>query len=243
MTVVEQQQEKRLGGESPVTEKARIHAALEKFSGDRVQAAAELGISIQDLKNRIYDCPDLKLRWSVRVDCSNPPDDISVLSMEQPITTQQERLAKIVQLEDAKLRKGLDELPLTSRERDMAMALQQFHRDNFASQLGIVNAGVTMTILKLITHIESIEARITVVRNYLISLGTSVTDERSFFVEEESALAEQYTTAVDQLRKIQAASYEGAKILATIRHRLNGGQNRKIKPQFQEIGSSMEIQQ
>lgn len=241
--VEEQQQQQRLGGESPVEEKARIHAALQKFAGDRIQAAAELGMTHQDLKNRIYESPDLKLRWMPKAE-GKVPDDIDAMLMEKPLTVMQERLAKVVEADDAKLEHGLNDLPLTPEERANGLALQRFNRDNFASQLGIINSSITTFNIKLMTIIGKRMLRLDVVQDTLLSYGNEQNEDRGFWVDEEDKIVNQIINLGHLLRQLQTSSFEGNKTLALIRYKLkNGNKDKKIKPGFTDIGIGVEVEE
>ena len=228
------------GQPSPIEEKARIHAALEQCSGNRNDAAAMLGLTLQELRNRIVRCPDLRLRWTSRVDaaCPEPPDDLAAMMMEQPITSQQERLAEVIKQEERRLKDGLVGLKLNERETEMALALQAFNRENFSSQLGIVNSSITRFVIKHAIFMENCEKRLDQVRAVLFQMGQDQDDTRGFWVEEEEKLAQQYLQGGDLLRKIMAESFRGNQILAMIQFRLKCGGMKKVKPGFQDIDAN-----
>ena len=218
----------------------KVHEALERNGGDRVAAAAELGMTLGQLKNKLYECPTLRQRLAK--DEMAPPDDIATLS--RGVTTDEERLAMALKQEDQKLKKGVAGLGLTPREIETVMALQKFNRDNFAASLDIISAGVTRTAIKLMTQLEQVEARLEVVRYALIQMGVEMKEDRDLLVMEEEKLALQYTNVADLLRKILGTSFEGQKTLALIKFKLAGnGPKKRAKPAFQDIGSVVEVQQ
>jgi hypothetical protein len=215
---------------------ARIHAALEQTGGNKTKAAEIVGLSREALQAKIAQNPDLRRRWfNVEADNTPPIDEIDALTRD-PISADQDRIAAAYEAESKKFRANLALLPLKPNEIEMALNLQKLNQGNFKELLDIANASMGMTIPKLLTQLQSIEARLDIVRKELLGMGGDMTEERVYLAEEEKSLCDQYLQTVETLRRIQTASFDGAKTLAVIRYRLkNGGSQKKDKPGYQAI--------
>lgn len=211
---------------------ARIHKALEATCGNRIDAAAALGISLETLKNKIFASPDLRARWSQ--DEAEAPSDIDALSREH-ISVDSEKLARAYEIESRKFRENLENLPLSDKEREIALQLQKLNQGSFKELLDIANASMGLMVPKLISRVQQIEGRLAVVTKALVEMGTDMDEERVYLAQEEKGLGETYIQTVDMVRKIQQASFEGSKTIAIIRARLQNGKTKNAKPAFQEI--------
>jgi hypothetical protein len=213
-----------------------VHEALEKHHGNRAAAAQELGMTLQGIKNKIYESPRLRARWAN--DEVGTPDQIDAL-VQEPVTVDQKRFAAVIEKEDERLKSGLAEMGLSDREMTEALALQKFNRQNFASIMDIFNAGMAKTAIKLLTRIAQIEARLEPVTAKLVTMG-DMAEDRDLWTMEEEKLALQYVTAIDTFRKITQTGYEGSKTLAIIKWKLaGGGKEKKAKPGFQAVGDGV----
>lgn len=213
---------------------ARIHEALEACGGNKTKAAEMVGLSREALQGKISQNPALRARW-FNVDEPAPPNEIDALTRET-ISADQERMAAAYAQESKRFRGDLALLGLSSKEVEMALNLQRLNQGRFKELLDIANASMGMTIPKLLTQLQSVEERLGIVRKELVGMGSDMTEERVYLAEEEKSLCDQYISIVETLRKIQGASFEGAKTLAVIQYKLKNGNNqKKAKPGFQSI--------
>lgn len=211
-----------------------FNRAMEIAEGNKALAAKILGMDMQAFKNRLYGCPDLRLRWT------NPDrnETTPVLSEEQaltrePLITKEEVAALSIAEEDKKLKDGLASMGLSNKVCDLALALQKFHGANFTKSIEIASASVTRTGLNMLEQIEYVEERLLFLRKHLLSMGAVRDDKRDSWVTEENMVAHQYKDLLEQNRFIMLVNYEAAKITALIRFQGNKHGNSKIgKPKF-----------
>lgn len=210
----------------------RIHEALEATGGSKAEAAKLLGLDKKKLKDVIAHSPDLSTRWGY--DEVTPPDDVDSIYRE-PISPDQERLAIAYEQESKKFRGDFKSL-LRPEEIEMALELQRVNKQRFTDLLDIANAGMSVMVPMLLCEAKKVQARLDYVREQLTSMGSEITEERMAMVEEEKSLSAQLLATSNTLRKIQGASFDGARTLALIKYRIkNGGPQKKAKPGFQPI--------
>lgn len=212
---------------------ARVHEALEAASGNREAAAQALGISMQTLKNRIYECPNLRRRWAS--DEALPPDEIETISRDA-IKTDEERVALEIERAGKQFRRDFTNLPLSEAEVEMALALQQFNRKRFSEILDMTNASMGVAVIKIMKQLTHKEERLNQITSAILRLGDAQTEERMSMVQEEESVSKQFVAFTSELIKAQKSAFAGSQTLALIKYRLAGkSQQKKAKPGFQDI--------
>jgi len=225
-----------------------IHQALDRCDGDLKGAAAMLEWSVNDLRDAIQSWPDLNTRWGGQSDnpledvhpgpisdehvvgrngIENHPTDMSMLPVSDV------KLAEAMEREDNKLKAGLQKLGLTEKETKTALALQEFHGQQFRASIEIVGAGVTKLSIKYQTVLdELIDKRLRDVWDRLKALPqTGNVEVRAYLVEEERALLESLAAIGAETRRILEVANKGALTMAVIRQKyMKSG--KASKPKF-----------
>lgn len=239
---------------------AEIHAALDDFHGHRGLAAAKLGLTPVALKNLIVENQELSAAWGTET--PTPPNDFDVIRRTETQIPDPEdiRLAEHLISEDRKLARGLDELKLTTEEKELARTIGKFHQKQFFRSMDIIGGGVTVTAIKLLSEFGRVQERLEDVRK-LISAGRSINgrhkaahgeqtvpdsdlaitiydDLRSSLVQEERLLYQTLVSIGQLLDKMFDTGLRGQLMTAGIRLKLLGHKNTlksvngKVKPGF-----------
>ncbi len=141
-----------------VEDKRHIHEALTKCQGNRAQAAALLGITKQELKNRIYNNKDLRAAWVTpqvagpsHADVTDGPD-LSVTAPEI-VESWEQRMAR----EDAEYSKLMESVGVDPGDVTEAMSLEKFFGRFIGRSLNVIGGGVTVRALKLMKFLEGLD--------------------------------------------------------------------------------------
>lgn len=206
---------------------------MEACNGNKTEAARALGITKDRLKGILYLNPALRARWYN--DETEAPDEIDGLNRE-PISADEQRLAKSYEDDSKKFREDVSKLPLPAKAVDIMVALQNFNRGRFKELLEVSNASMGMTIPILMIEMEKVGKRLDFVRDQIEQMGGEITEERMAAVEEEKGLARHLLDTTEMLRKIQGSAVATSEKVAMINYRINGGgKQKKAKPGFQTI--------
>lgn len=227
-----------------------IHRALEMHQGNRFKAANYLKIKYRTLLLYIQDNPSLKARWSgekKRRRLNGFPRDIDKLSevevngkmfpsvavpdeVARAAATNQQ-LAESMEREQEKFKRGLDHLGLTEKEKELAMAMQAFHSQQFKQSIEIQGAGVTRLSIKFQTVIDHIIGkRLAKIWEWLDNCGKD-DPQRSALIREERLLMSSLVELSSQALRNSEVANRGAMTMALIRWRMRQG-DKQDKPGF-----------
>lgn len=229
-----------------------VNSALEEAKGDRAIAAASLGMEHAELGEIIKDCDQLKCRWSPDALHTLPPE-IGTIDRDAPLeqffpmpaedqpTEAELALAKAMENEDRKFKRGLESMGLSPKQLQRAIALQQFGRTQFRQSIELTVGGINSVALNILEQIDLVSERLAEVRGKLFGapdpqlVGMVTWDPRRALVEEEESLARTYRDLTDQFRRILDTQGNTAKILALIRFKGKGGEMKRMKPAFSAV--------
>lgn len=113
-----------------------VDRALEKHSGDRRMAAAELGLSPLALKDKIHNNPALKEKWALTVD-----GEVPSCSASKPIDN---KLTGKVDFE-----KALENCGMTSELARRSVSFSMLYHNNCQEVLNIAGGGMAVNLMQL----------------------------------------------------------------------------------------------
>lgn len=149
--------------------KAQTHAALMKHNGNRRLAAAELGMSDAKFKDRIHACRELKTRWAKRRGDSldfDPDVDVDVERRNMPVllnapqaVMNSEQLETQLAAAEARLATGLNILPITGEEKNVARSVHSFQIRHVTAASEIIHGCASLTAIKFTQRMTVMMAR------------------------------------------------------------------------------------
>jgi len=212
----------------------KVNAALESCKGNVREAASLLGLDYEHVRNLVRYSP-LLARW-YKPEPISPPDDLDGIARQQ-INPEDERLAWAIEMESLKFGKLLARTGLLSEAQvQTTRELQALASGHMSHMMEFTNASLTILMPILLTEIKTLEARLAGIRKILDEMGGEVSEERIAKVDEEKSVSAQLNETVDTMRKIKAATDQGAMNAAVIKYRLRNGANAKrAKPGFSPI--------
>lgn len=233
-----------------------IDRALVRFKGDRGGASNFLNIERKVLSWKINQCKWLKQRWrkyslvgpGVKsiVAVNEPPDSIRTASRESPVPANpdlqvalknEEELAAAIAREDKKIKEGLLLMGCSDDEAQLAVSLKSFHGRHISRSLEMLNSGLAMNSLKVLSKLRQLEKR--------LSDGAPggpypfYKNERGDPVEERMAW-EMYGSLLKEYRQMNELAIKGSITLAKIdamKREAEGGK-RKRGPGFPAKGDT-----
>lgn len=165
-----------------------INLVLEKFGGDRAQAAVALGVTDKALKAALNNNPALKERWRKRTHkesttpaAASPGESLNRLSVpaQTEMSEEERKMAEAMMREDDLLREGLEKLNLTEQEQQLAMEYAAFNNKYFVKSADICMSGITVLGMKLQTEAMDRKTRLDEVRGYMRQYFTPTPPEPS----------------------------------------------------------------
>lgn len=144
------------------------HLAMEQAGGKSSVAAKLLGLTSNQITDRIRGNKNLNSRWgktkkdpqapgeAVTIHRTPPADDGDIV-----LQTEQE-IAEALKKEDAAVKRGLDNMGLPEKVQKLGLALRAFQGQHFKSSLQMVGGGITMQFLSVMAEIQAIDERLAV---------------------------------------------------------------------------------
>lgn len=218
--------------EEELSIQAKVHAALDRHNGDRKAAAAELGMTLQTIKNKIYESPILRRRWTSLGE-ESAPDDLA--TVYRPIVSvDQERQARQYALDAENFRKNFHKMPLTPEEKEQIIAAWECGRENVRYIIDTAIGGLELQKAQLMGIIKQKKERLSEVSARITAMGGDISEERMAAVEEEEKLTLQITALTNEYRKHSQTQADWILKKAAIDYKVKGGM-KKAKPGFQTI--------
>lgn len=146
-----------------------MDAALQEAGGHRATAAARLNITELRLKGMIFVSDALKAKWngwrptgppSEAVTLSRPAIMGSLVGILKKIDATPEEIEAAMLEEDAMVRKGLEFLPLSKAEIEVAVSFQAYQKRAFANAFELLSGGIVSQYVKTVPIIGEITDQI-----------------------------------------------------------------------------------
>lgn len=218
-------------------EKTRFHQVLKQTNGDRKLAAEVLGITPEELKDRLHKCPELKEAWcESKTKARTPPSEIETLSREpmdaeaRLLTINEIKSAEAMAREESLLREGVSALNLSDRDREMAVSLCSFNKKHFLDSINIISGGVTRMSITVQTKMDDVRYRIAELEKKLDDPETVYEPEfREAITQELRTLYETFTNMGHLATKTFEISQKGMLTQAEIYSKVHGKSQEKKK--------------
>lgn len=137
-------------------DKKRVNEELTKANGNRRQAAAVLGMSVQRLRNVICSSPLLRSQW---VQTKNPgPTAGETMQGPPAVAEPTETQVQQSEREEGEFRKLLETTGKTPEDVVLAMSYQQMFGRHVVKVVNVMGGGAMARSLRLLERIEALEA-------------------------------------------------------------------------------------
>ena len=219
-------------------ERQQTHNVLESNQGHRGKTAEALGISTDQLRERINGDVALRLRWG-QFEPVTPPKlvdlnrDVSLLppGMEVPKSP----IKSVVEIETIaareentkRLHAGLKSLRLTDNEVDLAVSLKNFQHDHLAATVDILGGGMTRQAIRLMKILDDLIERMDLgYPETLLGIMARKNDQTAYF------------SGCERLQKMAGLSHQVALEKAKYelkKKEIQEGISERAKPRFSPI--------